>query len=547
MTLPDELIQKIKVLEGEKHHAEESNKLLIQQMKELELERNMLQVKINQMEEKYDYKIEMVRKENQENLIKFQSEGFEIIHEQIMQKLMNSGMIKSEDKVVQEIKPINNKERSPLGDHHTRNAKTEISDKEHESNSEEVDEKIRRRKSAKNKPTNQSKLSRDSVFDSTESSGNEDSSLYETPQRHKHKEIRFISEVPRVEPYDPAKGQSIHKFFTDYENYCEAKFPSRPDQWIKDLKNCLTGKLLVGYEGMTHDGTANLKYEPLKERIIEHALRIKKSVKQGGKKDFDKLQYQPGENLLYYAMRLETAGRLKYGEREIRENKGLIFRKFVETVPDEARNYFHQRRNDAKRYGGKKYTWNDALQDLEDQDLDFATTSIRTVNMEIPRTTEYSTYKEALSKSLMDEQNSQLLFQIKTVFDHVQKEALKEQRDGQHYENYNQQRYNNQDRSQSRERDNRNCTYCYRTGHEEENCKLKLGLCFKCGGRGHLATDCPTPPWCSNCRRQGHTRNQCREESNSNERRNQVNRKNQDNLEENNKTENMDQGNSQSY
>ena len=34
------------------------------------------------------------------------------------------------------------------------------------------------------------------------------------------------------------------------------------------------------------------------------------------------------------------------------------------------------------------------------------------------------------------------------------------------------------------------CNYCNRVGHNEDNCRIKLGLCLKCGGINHFAKHC---------------------------------------------------------
>ena len=59
---------------------------------------------------------------------------------------------------------------------------------------------------------------------------------------------------------------------------------------------------------------------------------------------------------------------------------------------------------------------------------------------------------------------------------------------------YNNSNYNKKhDNNNNREPFTRNsikCNYCKREGHSETQCRIKMGLCLKCGGPNHLAKDC---------------------------------------------------------
>lgn len=514
--MEQELLDKVKFLEEEKKRANEINLLMNQKVKELEAERDLLQHRLDVIEERYDSKLENVRQESREN--------YELLKKELQRSLKDhdvanaleessSHQVKTEKKTVRPGKFEDPRESS--------SETGEDEDGESESQSEQ---EVRKTKKIfkKLKQEKKQKFSLDSVFGDTYSSEGEETTSSQSSGMYRKKEIRFISEIPSVEPFDPVRGQSIHHFFTEYEKYCDNRFPHRKDLWVKELKNCLKGKLLDGYEGLTCDGTVDIKYEWIKSKIVDHALRMKKSVKKGTKKDFDSLRMKPGESLLFYAMRLETAGKRKFGEKEMQRNLTVLFKKFIETVPEEVRNYFHRRRNDAKRYGGHKYTWKDVLQDLEDQDFELENKETRHVNMAAP-SLEFPTYRDALTSSLKNEESSQLLFQIKTVFDHIQREQnqgisfkrREESLDRETHASSRNQSYNMQNKkynNQSSRKSTKACDYCKKTGHDIEKCKIRLGLCFTCNGKGHRAEDCATPPWCSICKKRGHTRSRCCDE-----------------------------------
>ena len=58
------------------------------------------------------------------------------------------------------------------------------------------------------------------------------------------------------------------------------------------------------------------------------------------------------------------------------------------------------------------------------------------------------------------------------------------------YSNYNKRYDNNNNREAFTRKSIVKCDYCNREGHSENQCRIKMDLCFKCGGPNHLAKSC---------------------------------------------------------
>ena len=389
-----------------------------------------------------------------------------------------------------------------------------------ESNKNENRSKKKKTKSRAHKSSITSE-SEDSIFGHTKiKSDSSDSDSYESDYDKNFKSVRIITDIPQVEPFDPRKGMKIKSFFEEYESYCYQKFPNRKNMWIKELENMFEGRLKETYDAMLEVGAVNLKYETVKAKLIKQAAFLKKNnYHQSSRRDFDKLQLNHGESLYKYAIRLETAARIKYGDIENEDSQKRILKKFIETIPDQNKKAFYQRRSEAKRYGGH-YNWEMLMQDLLDMDiLAINDPSTKRVNMGMKRTPQYDSYSDALKDTMNTEEKSELLYKVNVVVEWVQKNQDLVKNFTNLPQNNPSKPYQQQYPGNSRPF----CNFCRKTGHEESQCRTKHGLCHKCGGKGHMALACTTPDICTLCKSQGHRRKDCSQNKNSTRPQNQGN------------------------
>ena len=356
----------------------------------------------------------------------------------------------------------------------------------------------------------------DEMSDSLEENSNDESG--------KQREIRFISQIPEVEPFANRRGQDINKFFIEYEKYCRQCYPARKNLWIRGLKDSLEGPMLEAFKVMTTDIGLNIKYEVLKNRLIDQAKRMKKTSRQDKRNNFDRIKLNSGESLWAYAMRLEIAAIEKFGEDylDLEDDKEL-FRKFLDTIPDDIRILITKQRDQRKRLGANRYSWNDLRQDLEDniygfEDFD-SSRQEKTVRMAVTSNQDqvFNNYKDALMAS-QDGKEVDQLYMIRATWQESKKqtellEKLVQPRgrssgrgdgnrgsgdrsssrnrsfSGNRSSSYSGNRTSSSNTIQNTE-EQENCTYCRRTGHNWKICRTRRGECYACGEKGHLIIDC---------------------------------------------------------
>ena len=213
-------------------------------------------------------------------------------------------------------------------------------------------------------------LTVDSIYGLSEHSEND--SLYDDSSSDSDfkKGIRLVTELPKVEPFSNKRGQDIHQFFKDYEDYCQQKYYGRKNLWVRGLEESLSGSMLKAYQAMIVDSGFSVKYESLKNRLIRQANRMKKFSYHDPRKNFDSISMKQNETAWEYAHRLETAAIEKFGDEFIEDKQKDVLRKFLDTVPENVRRTVNKQRKLRKQLGAKPYTWNDVLQDLEEDNGD---------------------------------------------------------------------------------------------------------------------------------------------------------------------------------
>ena len=347
--------------------------------------------------------------------------------------------------------------------------------------------------------------------------------------------------VPEPEPFKIGTGQKMHKFFNSFEKYCENKYSRDQDDWIKVLGKYLQGEIKSVYEAVK---ISKEDYLSLKSKLLEWYQMTRVRTDTGFRAQFEHAQMKPGESIGIYAVRLEALAEKAYPEVSIERNRDLR-KKFIKTVPDYFVKKLFAHNTVIKRCTGRDLPWSDVVQlatlgedytqEIETAYETYYNDNISLENHRQPKII----YK--VNSQLTNNENTNIANNNRSNFMFRESKENKintyrrnfDQTDYNNNNNNNGNKYNNRgkninningtrrySRNVSNTRDNnyvnnssnngpRNCkfnqntnkhqstnsqmsrcNYCNKVGHNENNCRIKLGLCLKCGGMNHFAKHC---------------------------------------------------------
>src|SRR5215469_15148916 len=408
---------------------------------------------------------------------------------------------------------------------------------------ENVNKNKNKNKNKNNDKQNETKerrkhISLDSLETSTESNTESTTETDESGPTQIHKSI-VIREVAKVPPYDVYGTKDLKDFWMEYETYCKSQWPENRRIWSEKLGENLTGRIADFYKNITCAG--EVKYEVVKERIQEQVNRIKGGIKYRKKNDFQNARMGKQERIDHFAHRLETLARKRFGDDRINENKDL-FKKFLECIPDDLRDYINTKRKEKSRWAGRRLLWNDVLELLEDYQWDRGEIEEGWGRIRHGKK-EYATYREALidapphlnpqyknsqrpsyaaaTNSQQQQPRQEYRPQQQPQTGYQQPAAPKPQRgprpqyqQSQGQQNNYQGNWQNQNNNRSQSRGRRGyimqCLRCKRLGHTLANCYLTKGACFGCGLTGHMVATCPQGGnICNTCQQHGHWSRNC--------------------------------------
>ena len=374
------------------------------------------------------------------------------------------------------------------------------------SSSKKLSRKKNTRKNEKSDKKEKYNMTVDSMYGLSPESSSEDS-LTDKNQKYKTRGMRLVTQIPKVEPFTNKRGQDVRKFFDEYEEYCNQCYCGRKNLWIKGLKDSLGGTMLDSFLAMTADSGINMRYETVKRRLIDQADRMKKTAYHDKRRDFDRIKMKPNESLWAYAFRLETAAIEKFGDDFLDDGDVEIFRKFLDTVPEEIRVQVNKQRKLRKRLGADRYSWYDLRQDLEEEVFEKgkheSSQNEVSVKTAMGDSKVFKSYSEALMASQSNDETG-VFYMVKATFDEAKKQTEllqkltqdrgrsvgRENRNRTHPRSRSQSRRSGRQENPSSPTGPKKCTYCQILGHEWQECRTRLGQCYRCGVKGHFKAEC---------------------------------------------------------
>lgn len=149
---------------------------------------------------------------------------------------------------------------------------------------------------------------------------------------------------------------------------------------------------------------------------------MKKSSYHDPRKNFDSISMKQNETAWEYAHRLETAAIEKFGDEFIEDKQKDVLRKFLDTVPENVRRTVNKQRKLRKQLGAKPYTWNDVLQDLEEDNGDLLSKKSQDmwVDTASAQPKVFASYRDALKAGEQSEE-VQTNYIIKAIFENTRK------------------------------------------------------------------------------------------------------------------------------
>ena len=187
---------------------------------------------------------------------------------------MQEEMQKIQSRFQTELKLTKSKEGQNSKNRENRQTDRDVS--EHDENSDSSSttdtQKGRKKNLSKKQRKIKTKVKKDSIDSvygadrNSRSEASEAESLYHPESRNK--EIRLITQMPKVDIFRNQRSQDVWQFFDEYEQYSQQCYPDRKTVWVRELADRLEGEMLMVYKAMVGEAGSNIKYEVLKDRLI---------------------------------------------------------------------------------------------------------------------------------------------------------------------------------------------------------------------------------------------------------------------------------------
>ena len=282
--------------------------------------------------------------------------------------------------------------------------------------------------------------------------------------------------VPKPKAYSGSSGKAFECFLDRFEEYAADHFSGRPDLWAGELGPFLQGEMKDVYEDFIDAETG---YTSLKSRLLAWSKSREEAVLKESKYKFSSAQMSHAESVGRYALRLERLFREAYPARTIEFSTSLRD-KFVDTVPTQFQTQLKTIMSVQKTLNNAEMGWS-ALVDMACAEAGarnaWAEEEIWTTidAQESPRSRAYQTRDSHRGRSVTNSQHRARSRNPEESGGGSSRHGTPPQRN----------------RSSSRPREDRACSYCDIVGHLRRDCRRLHNLCLLCGAPEHRIADCP--------------------------------------------------------
>ena len=263
--------------------------------------------------------------------------------------------------------------------------------------------------------------------------------------------------VPEPEVFTVSKGTSFSQFLNHFEKYCDHRYSSHKDYWVKELEKFLEGDIKDVYMSIRKPRTT---YREIKEMLTEWYVDTRRHRISTKRIQFEQATRKYGEDLSVFAVRLESLAKEAYPKRDMIHSRELR-EKFLSAIPSKANKLIIAHNWQTKQITGHKLSWRQ-IKEL--------------VAME------YSiTHKKRDTEEESDEEIYPAQQNYRNVY--VGENKLEEDKPKETTQ-VTPEEYENKGKPIEK------CQFCNKIGHKQEACRKKPDVCWECGGKNHLARHC---------------------------------------------------------
>ena len=299
--------------------------------------------------------------------------------------------------------------------------------------------------------------------------------------------------VPRPDAFNIDSGQSLEKFFKNFESYCKGSFNCSEDSCIPELGRCLVGEAADIFEALRGPSET---YCNIKDKLLKW-FEESKLIRKSSKRQLFQDAKMKDESLYVYGVRLEKLFTEAFPSKNPQGSETLV-NKYIDTVTGEFREQLITSCSLTKSQGlnlGWSSILNMAI--IRDNSVRCREPVVRYREDNVIQCYNVSD-KSTRSMGVQCNRNIDVSSDRVIYPTNGKNHAVSDR----NYTNSNRGRnYSVNDRKQSNDRDNRVsfdkgpktvdfCSYCKREYHNFDNCRRRLKQCFNCGSGDHFQRDC---------------------------------------------------------
>lgn len=301
-------------------------------------------------------------------------------------------------------------------------------------------------------------------------------------------------QAPIFVKYNEDSDLSLSAYLAKFEDHCEENYKGDQNAWIGELEKHLQGETLKAFHSLHSAGD---DYNDIRSALLEWHADMKEARRERNKTLFKRARPDLNESMGLYSARLERMFKLSFPKRVICNNKELRD-KFVSSVPKKLQRILKSQIMSCK-IKDKLVEWKSLQKcarifDAEneetsnDSSVDEIEPSQRdiVINVSARRGKDVAlqcdNYVRPDNYEQMNQASEHHL--IRPPYIPTQRIFTPQ------LQQTNSQRNLLSLRPPSAA-SNVVCTFCNRIGHEQQNCRSRLKLCFICGDPGHFIGNCP--------------------------------------------------------